>query len=321
MNLTRRDYFFTFTALGLALCAMMWLSSYGATVYYVADYVLAEQGAGISRWLSRLFRSDWTSTLVQYIFIYGVPYLSAYCIMHRLPKVKGEKRTLSLEDFLVCLVIASGIGYILNIGANVINGFFSMFNGKSINEMNPAIDAISTYTPSMVIYVCLLGPFMEEVMFRGLLLRRARRFGDRTAVVFCAVAFGLMHGNLPQFFYATFVGLIFGYIAVKTNRLCYNVLLHITFNSYTMITTSWLMYLEEHGRTVLASLYSLALYAEIGLFVIGACYLLWEYGRNAYMQMTIANGAPSPYKKYVYLNPGFILYFLICGLEIMMWLL
>ena len=37
---------------------------------------------------------------------------------------------------------------------------------------------------------------MEELLFRGVLLRKARRFGDRTAVVFTAVMFGLMHGNL-----------------------------------------------------------------------------------------------------------------------------
>ena len=48
-------------------------------------------------------------------------------------------------------------------------------------------------TPSMVIYACFLGPFMEELLFRGMILKRARRFGDRTAVAFTAVLFGLIY--------------------------------------------------------------------------------------------------------------------------------
>ena len=69
----------------------------------------------------------------------------------------------------------------------------------------------------MVIYTCLVAPFMEELLFRGVLLRKARRFGDRTAVVFTAVMFGLMHGNLNQFLYAVVIGLVLGYLAVRTN--------------------------------------------------------------------------------------------------------
>ena len=55
--------------------------------------------------------------------------------------------------------------------------------------MNPVMDALDELTPGMVIYTCLIAPFMEEFIFRGVLLKKARRFGDRTAVVFCAVMF------------------------------------------------------------------------------------------------------------------------------------
>lgn len=90
-------------------------------------------------------------------------------------------------------------------------------------------------TPSMVIYACFLGPFMEELLFRGMILKRARRFGDRTAVAFTAVLFGLMHGNLLQFFYAASIGLILGYVAVRTSSIRYTVLMHMAINSFSTV--------------------------------------------------------------------------------------
>lgn len=316
MKRAGRDCFFSFTVLGLSLAALMILSYYGSSVYALFDYMIGGQEAGVFRWLFWLFRSGWTSAFVQYAFAFGVPYLCAYVMMLSLPVVQGPKTGFSLEEFMVCLVTAAGIGYILNMGGNLIDAVFSYFNGKALSDMNPIVDAIE-YTPSMIVYVCFLGPLMEELMFRGLLLSRARRFGDRTAVVFCAVAFGLMHGNLPQFFYATFVGLIFGYVAVKTNRLRYNVLLHITFNTYTMITTGALFFLEESGFNLLSDMYSIALTAEMVLVIIGGCYFFSLYAKKARRRFRAADGPRAPYKKYVYLNPGFLLYFGICAFEIL----
>ena len=91
-------------------------------------------------------------------------------------------------------------------------------------------------TPSMVIYACFLGLFMEELLFRGMILKRARRFGDRTAVAFTAVLFGLMHGNLLQFFYAAAIGLILGYVAVtEPAASAILALMHMAINSFSTV--------------------------------------------------------------------------------------
>ncbi len=321
MNRTGKSCFITFTVLGLALTVLMILNYYGSGVYLAADHMIAGHEGGVYRLLSWLFRSDWTSVLVQYVFAFGIPYFCAYCIMRFLPVFRGPAKKFSLEEFMVCLVIASGLGYILNMGGNLINAFFSLFNGKTFEEMNPITEVVTDYTPSMVIYICLLGPFMEELMFRGLLLKRARVFGDRTAVVFCAVMFGLMHGNLPQFLYATFVGLVLGYIAVTTNRIRYNVILHMIFNSYTMITTAFLFWLEEHGLFALSALYSLALMAVMALQIVGAVYFAARYAAPAYKKLTAANGAPYRGRIFAYLNPGFAVYLIVCTAEILSFLL
>ena len=110
------------------------------------------------------------------------------------------------------LFMCLGLGYIFNFLGVFLDVFFSIFTGVPATDMNPVMDALDELTPGMVIYTCLIAPFMEEFIFRGVLLKKARRFGDRTAVVFCAVMFGLMHGNLNQCLYAVVIGLILGYV-------------------------------------------------------------------------------------------------------------
>lgn len=321
MTPTKKDYFKTFTILGTAVSALMGLNLVGSVLYVLAERWVSSQEAGALRWLSWLFHSEWTDVLVQYVFIIGMPYLAAYLVMMGLPKDVRPVRKLSLEDFMVCLVLALGLGYLLNFAGLFINSFFSMFNHKTIDEMNPVSDMVTAMTPSMFIYACFLGPFMEEVMFRGLLLRRARRFGDWTAVVFCAVLFGLMHGNISQFLYATAIGLVLGYVAVKTNGIRYNVMLHMAVNLYSTILVAGEQFLVDCGFETWVILYGLAVLLVLILMIVGGIYFLVTKGPVMHQQLIRADGFPSPYKKYVYLNPGFILYFLICGIEILFYLL
>lgn len=320
MENRRRDYLITFTILGLALCAYQGLQYVGAYAYSLAVEWLTNQEAGGLRWLSGLFYSDWTGVLVQYGFVLGVPFLIAWLILGWLPKDKRPFRTLPGEDFMVCLVISMGAGYVFNFIGSAVNMAFSLFNNKDFLEMNPVVDMMSELTPGLVFYTCFLGPFMEELMFRGILLKRARRFGDRTAVVFCAVAFGLMHGNLSQFLYATAIGLACGFLAVKSNGIRYNVLLHIFINSYSVVMIAGESLLLQAGLELGLALYSLAMLAAIGFLIVGGALFFIEYGPRMYRQITLANGPRCSYRKYIYWNPGFLLYAMLCVLEMVSYL-
>ena len=50
--------------------------------------------------------------------------------------------------------------------------------------------------------------------------------------------------------------------------------------------------------------------------VVAAIVIFFRYGRFAFLQLTWNNEAPSPYRKYVYLNPGVLLYIVLCLVEI-----
>ena len=51
------------------------------------------------------------------------------------------------------------------------------------------------------------------------------------------------------------------------------------------------------------------------LLIAAGIYFFFRDGRRYWWQMGRQNGWPTPYRKYVYLNPGFILYMIISGLR------
>lgn len=321
MELTRRNVIFTFTILCIAASMVVGFQYLGGYAYLVTDNFIKNQEAGVFRWLFWLFHSSWTETLVQYFFMMGVAYIPAYLILLFLPKDKRPVIQISGEDFMLCLVASMGLGYGLNIVGNFINMFIGMFTDKTIYEMNPVTDMATNMTRSMILYTCIVGPFMEELMFRGLLLKRARFFGDRTAVVFTAILFGLMHGNLSQFLYATAIGLIFGYVAVKTNSIRYSVAMHMLINSFSTLMSCGESLVTSTGVDMLAVLYMIGILATILFLIIAGIIVVVKYGKIWFRQMTYYNGPPCSCRKYVYLNPGFLIYFCICMIDFLYYLL
>ena len=71
---------------------------------------------------------------------------------------------------------------------------------------------------------------VEEIAFRKLIIDRTVQFGEKNAVLFSAMIFGLMHGNFYQAFYAFGIGLVFGYIYTRSGKIRYTIILHIIFN-------------------------------------------------------------------------------------------
>jgi len=321
MELSRRKILVTFTVLGLTSSVLVGFSYFGAVIYDAVYKFIISQEVGELRRLSWLFESPWTDMLVQYFFMMGVAYIPSYLILCWLPKDKTPLMRLSGEDFIVCAAASLGVGYFLNFAGTIINAYIGQFTGKSLMEMNPVIEMSSEFSPSMLLYVCVVGPFMEELMFRGFLLKRARVFGDRTAVVYTALMFGLLHGNISQFLYAAAIGLIFGYVAVKTNSIRYTVALHMVVNAFSTLVALGENLIYEAGGEILSVLYLLGVLMTILFLIVCAAIVLYRYARHWFLQLTYHNGPPSDDKVFVYLNPGFALYALICAVEFLKYLL
>ena len=92
--------------------------------------------------------------------------------------------------------------------------------------------AITSTGFSMFLYITILGPISEELLFRGFLLRMLKPWGKQTAILVSALIFGLFHGNIIQIPFAFLVGLVLGYVTVEYS-IPWAIVLHI-FNNLVM---------------------------------------------------------------------------------------
>jgi len=321
MELSRRKVLVTFTTLGLASSLLVGFTYFGSFLYSeIYKFILSQEAGGLRR-LSWLFESPWTDMLVQYFLAMGIAYIPVYLMLCWLPKDRKPLMKLSAEDFIVCAVASLGLGYLLNFAGTFLNAVIGQFTGKSLLEMNPVVEMTEALTPSMLLYMCVVGPVMEEVMFRGWLLKRARLFGDWTAVLFTAIMFGLMHGNLSQFLYAAVIGLIFGYVAVKTNSIRYTIGLHMVVNTFSATVAVGENLIYETGGEFLSILYLIGVFITILFFIVNACIVVKRYGKYWYLQMRYHDSPQSDNKIFIYLNPGFALYLLICFVDFLSYLI
>ncbi|MCM1523575.1 MAG: CPBP family intramembrane metalloprotease [Ruminococcus sp.] len=85
------------------------------------------------------------------------------------------------------------------------------------------------------IYICVLGPVLEELVFRGVLLDALRKYGNAFGIIVSSVMFGLMHQNFMQCIPAVCMGLVWAVMAVKTGSVIPSAAVHILNNTMSAV--------------------------------------------------------------------------------------
>ncbi len=87
----------------------------------------------------------------------------------------------------------------------------------------------------LLISTAVIPGIVEEIMFRGIILTNLAPYGKGMAIVCSALLFGLMHMNPSQFFYTTLMGLILGYLYVRTRSIWICIIIHFTNNALGVV--------------------------------------------------------------------------------------
>ncbi|MCK9161073.1 MAG: type II CAAX endopeptidase family protein [Bacteroidaceae bacterium] len=86
-----------------------------------------------------------------------------------------------------------------------------------------------------ILCVAVLGPIVEELLFRGAITSRLlRRYSPLRAILFSALIFGVFHLNPAQIPGAFFIGLILAWIFYQSGSLIPGMLIHIFNNSLSV---------------------------------------------------------------------------------------
>ncbi len=88
-----------------------------------------------------------------------------------------------------------------------------------------------------VLAVCLIAPVVEELLFRGVILRSfLLRYSPAIAIVHSAAVFGLIHLNVHQFMSAFGFGLFAGWLYWRFRSTLPCMLAHAAFNIAVLVT-------------------------------------------------------------------------------------
>ena len=136
----------------------------------------------------------------------------------------------SVRNIAGIAVIAVAANYV-SLG---ILGLYETFIPDAFGDYIELIDSSGLGSDLLVsvVYGVILAPIAEELAFRAISLKYLIRGGlpCLIAATVQALLFGILHMNLVQSTYTFVLGMVLGAVMLKTGKLFYTVLAHITFN-------------------------------------------------------------------------------------------
>ncbi|MCI7738373.1 MAG: lysostaphin resistance A-like protein [Lachnospiraceae bacterium] len=137
---------------------------------------------------------------------------------------------LSLSNILWMIGLGASLAYVVNFLMAVLH-IFELF--PSYSEQTSKVLMSNRF---WVTFLCgaLIGPIAEEFVFRGLIFQRLKDyFRCPVAIVVSGLLFGIFHGNMAQFLYASVLGIIFAWFMEYFHTLEAPILLHISANAWS----------------------------------------------------------------------------------------
>ena len=112
----------------------------------------------------------------------------------------------------------------------------------------------------------IIRPFLEEIVFRGVIMNDLKKYGYKVAIVINSILFGLIRYNINNTGQYIVLGIIFSYIAYKYS-LKYSILLHILCNIPSVMSIIFYINRDSYSTEALLS-YSGLLVIILFLFLI-----------------------------------------------------
>lgn len=305
-----------FSRLGFALVALLVITFAVQTVWFAGPGIILGPD-------NKLENSSTWMWLGNMIPLYGFAVPVFLLILRPVPVRAPEKTKLSparmISVFLICVFVM----YTGNIIGTLLSALLS-----SGSAQNPVVEMTTDSNPLRIVVMVLASPVLEELVFRKVIIDRTCQFGERTAIIFSGLMFGLFHLNFFQFFYAFGLGVLFGYLYIRSGKIWIPAVLHIGFNSIGAILAPAMLKLAESemlanpmamqpGQIILMAIATLFLLGFMvvlfGLYIAGLVMLCLRF-HKAQWNLTPAQIPTGQVTKTVYWNVGVILFACLCAL-------
>ena len=158
-------------------------------------------------------------------------------------------RRISLKQGILSLIIGASLiflsGLIVGLLAEAMPNAFERFV-DSMGQLDRA------HVLPLVLAIVFAAPFIEEVMFRGVVTYfLGKHYSMAVVIIVQALLFGVYHMDVIQSSYAAVLGLILGLSLLWTGSIWVPILIHFANNlmSYLMSTPFFIDWFESEGNT------------------------------------------------------------------------
>lgn len=140
-------------------------------------------------------------------------------------KVDKPKNKTSNIPLLIIIGVLFSLGFnLLLYGLNIIFNFTNVF------------DAADTNIVVTIVSVGIIGPILEELVFRGITYNRLKLVtSKKTAMIVTGLLFGIFHGNINQFIYVFIFNVLLIYSYEDEKNILAPIIMHISANVGTII--------------------------------------------------------------------------------------
>ena len=236
---------------------------------------------GISNSITFISQSNIYLILSCFIFVISI-YLPYLLLKSYIPKEERKNadeadRKINKESIIQC------IKYII-VGIPIIS-IIQMICSFAIEKMGVGVDVTETLgvfnysgvlsTILIFLQVAILPAIFEELFVRKGIIGVTKRKGAIFAVVVSSLIFATIHMNVSQFIFAFLVGILFGIIRVKTNKLYPTMVLHFINNGFAIIEALF------YDHMIFMQIFT---YFNILLNAVGFCLLIYM-AYNKFMEL------------------------------------
>ncbi|MDR2931967.1 MAG: CPBP family intramembrane metalloprotease [Oscillospiraceae bacterium] len=174
-------------------------------------------------------------SLIAYTAGFVVPII-IMVVWIRIPKdiafpMKPPKMSLLIPGIFFCLGMSIVGVYLSDFLSRVIQLVFGLT--PTMPDMSAPEQPVSIFV--YCINLIIAPAFLEEMMFRGVIMQSLRRFGDGFALVVSSILFAMAHGNLVQGPNTLIMGLVMGYMVLRTGSLWTGIIIHFINNGVAVL--------------------------------------------------------------------------------------
>ena len=201
----------------------------------------------------------------------GAHVIFIWIFRSHLPHAAGKKEA-GLRNGLQMVLFSAMTGIGLCMAHRVLFFLFPQIAQSTLGQMTAEEQSRilnSARTPAYFLYVGLIGPVLEELVFRGILFNCCSgKYGRWYPVFITALLFAVFHRNPVQFASAICMGLVLGSLLTLTGDIRITMMIHISNNVFSVMQSLFVKSGPE---------FSLSPAGIIASVLMGFLFLVWGF--------------------------------------------